>query len=71
MARFALLVILEAKSGKEKEVESFLKSALPLVENEPGTKAWFALKLASNRFGIFDVFSDETGRQAHLEGKVA
>jgi len=37
MSKVALDVPLEAKPGKEKEVAEFLKSALPLVEDEPGT----------------------------------
>jgi quinol monooxygenase YgiN len=71
MVKVALWVRLEAKPGKENEVESFLKSGLPIVEGEPGTTAWFALRLANSTFGIFDAFPDEAGRQAHLSGRVA
>jgi len=69
--KLALLAKLEAKPGKEAEVESFLKGALPLVQAETGTIAWFAIRMGNASFGIFDVFNDETGRQAHLSGKVA
>jgi quinol monooxygenase YgiN len=62
---------LEAKPGKEKEVESFLKSGRALVDQEPATTAWFAIRLGPSTFGIFDVFADEKGRQAHLSGEVA
>jgi hypothetical protein len=44
---------------------------LPLVQEEPATIAWFALRLGPSTFGIFDVFPDESGRQAHLPGRVA
>jgi quinol monooxygenase YgiN len=71
MVKFSLYADLEAKPGKEAEVETFLKSAQPLVEAESATIAWFAIRMAPNRFGIFDVFEDEAGRQAHLNGKVA
>ena len=71
MATKALLVRLEAKSGKEGAVEEFLLSALPIVEQEPGTKPWFAVRFGPSTFGIFDAFPDEAGRQAHLTGKVA
>lgn len=67
----ALFVRLEAKPGKETEVEQFLRSGLPLVNEEPGTAAWFGLRLGPSTFGIFDAFPDEKGRQAHLSGKVA
>jgi quinol monooxygenase YgiN len=67
----ALWVMLEAKPGKEAEVEKFLHSGRAVVMNEPATKAWFAVRLGPSKFGIFDVFPDEAGRQAHLSGKVA
>jgi quinol monooxygenase YgiN len=66
-----LLVRLEAKPGRENDVEEFVKSALPIVEDEPDTTAWFGIKLGPSTFGIFDVFPDDSGRQAHLQGKVA
>lgn len=71
MVTVALLVRLEAKPGKEAEVESFLKSGLALVQEEPDTTAWFAIRMGQSTFGIFDAFPDESGRQAHLSGKVA
>jgi quinol monooxygenase YgiN len=71
MSNVALYVPLEAKPGKEKEVEQFLLSAVPLVQAEQGTITWFALRMGPTTFGIFDSFNDEAGRQAHLSGKVA
>ena len=46
-------------------------SALPLVNQEPDTTAWFALKMGPSTFGIFDAFPNEQGREAHLNGAVA
>jgi quinol monooxygenase YgiN len=71
MDKVALLALLEAKPGKEKEVEEFLKSAQPLAVAEPGTTTWYALKLGPAKFGIFDTFKDEAGRDAHLSGEIA
>ena len=71
MVKTALLVRLEAISGKEAEVESFLRGGLPIVEQEPATVAWFGIRLGPTTFGIFDAFPDEAGRQAHHSGKVA
>jgi quinol monooxygenase YgiN len=70
MATKALLVRLEAKPGKEQAVEEFLLSALPLVQQEPGTKAWLAVRFGPSTFGIIDAFPDEAARQAHLGGPV-
>ena len=71
MVHVALYVKLQAKSGKEQDVENFLKNGLAIVREEPGTVAWFAIKMGPSTYGIFDAFPDETGRQAHLSGKVA
>jgi len=71
MTKVALFVRLEAKPGKEAEVEAFLKSGLPVVQDEPATTAWFGIRLGPSTFGIFDAFPDEAGRQAHLNGRVA
>jgi hypothetical protein len=46
MVTKALFVRLEAKPGKESEVERFIRDGLPIVQ-------------------------DESGRQAHLSGRVA
>jgi quinol monooxygenase YgiN len=67
----ALLVRLEAKPGKADELGRFLEGALPLVQQESGTMTWYAIRLGPTSFGIYDSFADETGRQAHLAGKVA
>jgi quinol monooxygenase YgiN len=71
MVKVGLLVRLEAKPGKESEVESFLRGGLPLAEDEPETIAWFAIRLGPSTFGIFDAFPSDSGRQAHLSGPIA
>ena len=71
MVTVALLVRLEAKPGKEDEVAEFLRGGLALVQEEPATTAWFGIRLGPSTFGIFDAFPDDSGRQAHLTGKVA
>jgi quinol monooxygenase YgiN len=71
MVTVALLVRLEAKPGKEAEVERFLRGGLSIVQGEPATTAWFAIRLGPSTFGIFDAFPDDAGRQAHLSGRVA
>ncbi len=71
MPKFALYVPLKAKPGKESDVAAFLKSALPLVQDEPGTLTWYAIEEAPGAYAIFDTFDTEDDRRAHLEGKVA
>src|ERR1700758_240719 len=71
MNKFGILATLQARPGKEAEVETFLRSARPLVEAETGTTAWFAFRISAATFGIFDTFKDEDGRAAHVNGEVA
>lgn len=71
MVKVALFVRLEAKPGKEAQVEDFLRAGLPIVQGEPATVAWFGIRLGPGNFAIFDAFPDEAGRQAHLSGQVA
>lgn len=71
MEKYAIVARVEAKPGKEEALETFLKSALPLAEEEEETVSWYALKIGPSTFGIFDTFNDESGREAHLKGKIA
>ena len=66
-----LLVRFDALPGKEDDVKEFLDSGRVLVEDEQTTTAWFAIRLGPSSFGIFDVFPDDAGRDAHLSGAVA
>jgi quinol monooxygenase YgiN len=71
MTKLALWVELEAKPGKENELAEFLRSAQTLAEREAGTVTWYAMRLGGPKFGIFDTFGDEKGREAHLNGEIA
>ena len=71
MDEFAIWAQLEAKPGKEQEVEEFLKSAQPMAVEEKGTTSWYALKIGPSKYGIFDTFADENARNAHMNGEIA
>src|SRR5262245_54890100 len=71
MTSRGLLVRMHARHGRDDEVEEFLASALPLVQAETSTAAWFAVRFGRSDYGIFDVFPDEAARDAHLAGPVA
>ena len=70
MTNVALWVQLEAKKGKETEVERFLRDGLTIVNNEAETITWYALKLGPTSYAIFDTFSDNKGREAHLQARL-
>jgi quinol monooxygenase YgiN len=65
-----LFATLEAAPGKEDELERLLVGAQSIVEAEPKTTSWFALRMGRGEYGIFDAFPDDAGRDAHLQGGV-
>lgn len=69
MVKLALLVTVGARLGKEAEVEAFLRNSLPVVQKEPGTVAWFGIRVGPS--GSSTRFSDEAGRQVYLSGLLA
>ena len=71
MKNLGLLATLKVKSGKEMEVENFIKEAVNLARKEEKTITWYSFKIDHNTYGIFDTFENESGRQAHLDGDIA
>lgn len=71
MTTLGLYIHLEAKPGREFEVENFLRDAMPWAREEMGTTSWFACRIGPSTFSLFVAFPDEYARRAHLEGKVA
>lgn len=65
-----LLVIMKSKEGKTADVENFLNVGKQLVSDEPKTLSWYAIKIDATTYAIFDTFTDDSGRDAHLTGKV-
>jgi len=65
-----VLLTIEAKPGREEDVANLFAGARSIVQGEPDTVAWFALRLGPSTFGVFDAFVDDSGRQAHLTGAV-
>ena len=71
MAKQAIWVMLNAKPGKEEEVEAFLKQGAMMSNDEPQTVTWYGVKIAPGMYGVFDTFEDEAGREAHMNGEIA
>ena len=68
--RYALLVQLEARSGREDDLAAFLARGRELALREEGTVSWYAFSTGPSSFGIFDTFETEAARQAHLDGEI-
>ena len=71
MVKFGFYVELQAKPGKEAEVEAFLKQAAVMAKAEAATVSWYGVKEQPGTYGIIDTFEDESGRDAHLNGELA
>jgi hypothetical protein len=54
-----------------KELATFLTAQQSIAAVEPGMLAWFFVRLDAQTFALFDVFNEDTDRQAHLSGSMA
>ncbi|QDL94840.1 hypothetical protein FDP22_23530 (plasmid) [Paroceanicella profunda] len=71
-ATTATYIKLEAAPGKGPELAALLTAAGPIVaDTEPETLFWAALQIDETNFAIFDIFADNSGREAHFAGQVA
>ncbi|WP_233289201.1 putative quinol monooxygenase [Kitasatospora sp. MBT63] len=66
-----LLARIEAKPEYADQVETMLREAVRLANEEAHTTAWFAFRENATTFGVFDTFENEEGRAGHLGGKIA
>jgi quinol monooxygenase YgiN len=71
MVSVGLFIRVEAQPAKASEVADFLRAGLSIVEGEPATTVWYAVRFGPSSFAIFDAFADDTGRRAHLTGRLA
>lgn len=70
--KIANFITLKAKPGKEQELQNFLAGGAAAVTNtEPQTICWFSVKIDHNTFAILDLFKNQAGQDAHLNGQVA
>ena len=71
-AKTATIIKIAAAPGQGESLSNLLTAAGPIVaDTEPKTLYWVALRLDRDHFAIFDIFADESGREAHFAGKVA
>jgi quinol monooxygenase YgiN len=71
MKKLGLLITVKAKKEKRDDVKAFLSNAVDLAREEKETITWYSFQIDESTFGIFDTFEDESGREAHLNGKIA
>lgn len=64
----AFYIHIEAFPGKEEEVVVMLKDIFGCVLGEPATGPWYGVRYSETTFGIFEVFPDIAGRDAHVAG---
>lgn len=68
MDQLAVWATMEAKPGKEREVEEHLRQSRALMDDEPGTTTFFALKVGPTTYGVFTTFADTAAMEAHEKG---
>ena len=71
MSRVAIWAQLEAKPGKEKELEALLKVSPAAGRARALDSQLVRHQIGPGKYGIFDTFADDQGRNAHLNGDIA
>ncbi len=71
LAKLALCATIETRQGQGRDFGEYLVEAKAMVDLEPGTLAWYAIRTSPNGFGTVAVFADEAARAAHLQGEAA
>jgi quinol monooxygenase YgiN len=69
--KLGLLARIEARPEHAEEVATMLAGATQLAEQEGYAVTWYTYRADATTFGVFDTFTDEAGRSAHLHGKIA
>ena len=67
--RKALLLQVTPRRGREDELADFMRGTRSIVDTEPDTTAWFALRFQNGDLGFFDAFPTSRARRKHLLGK--
>ncbi|KDR71885.1 hypothetical protein GALMADRAFT_213710 [Galerina marginata CBS 339.88] len=67
-----LRVFFTAKPGKKEAVRAFLAGAVPIIEKESDTVAWYSIHWpGTDNFGAVALFKTEEAREAHLKDHAA
>jgi quinol monooxygenase YgiN len=65
----ALLFRVRPRRGREEDLADFMRATRSIVDAEPDTTAWFALRFENGDLGFFDAFPDSSARRKHMLGK--
>jgi len=69
MNQIAIWATLKVIPGQQAEAEKFFAQSREIMDAEPGTTSFFALKIDDETYGIFDTFVDQAALEAHVNGR--
>ncbi len=68
----SVITIVHAKTQREADFAKILSDGAEVIKaTEPKTAFWYGMQFTDNQFGVIDFFADQSGVEAHLNGKVA
>ncbi|MFD4643939.1 putative quinol monooxygenase [Lentzea sp. NPDC058436] len=67
-AELAIWATLKVLPGQQAEAERFFAFSKDVLDAEPGTTSFFAVKIDDETYGIFDTFTDQEALDVHIEG---
>ena len=68
MDQLAVWATMQARPGKESEVEEHLRESRAWIDQEAGTTTFFALKVGPSTYGVFTTFADTAALEVHENG---
>jgi quinol monooxygenase YgiN len=66
----ALLFRFESQTDED-TMDTFLEDLATDVSWEKATQAWFGIRYMRGEFGMYSVYDDDAGREAHVQGDAA
>jgi quinol monooxygenase YgiN len=68
MPELAVWATMTILPGKAAEAEAFLARSREVLDAEPGTTSFVAVRIDEHTYGVFDTFADQQALDDHIAG---
>lgn len=68
MSELAVWATITILPGQQEEAERFFARSREILDAEPGTTSFAAVRIDDTTYGVFDTFADQAALDAHIAG---
>jgi quinol monooxygenase YgiN len=68
MSELAVWATITVLPGQEAAAERVFEQSREILDAEPGTTSFFAVRIDETTYGVFDTFVDQAALDAHIAG---